>query len=138
LARNISRKREGPPGGGHERRQLHWLSPHEHTDLLVFLIETTWELSERYEPMGFEFSQWARPTLDRRITDWLRKEFFDGRYRDEPPELVSLEADDSGRDLLGAALAGSGLDRGEHRLADQLRSLEARSRRPGGRNGWLG
>jgi hypothetical protein len=119
-----------------ERKRLDWLQPHERTDLLTFLIETTWELSERYEPIGYEFSQWARPTLDKRVTDWLRKEFFDARYFSEPPELVSL--DDSEHDDLGAALTGSGVDDGSYRLADQLRALKARSRRPGRRNGgWV-
>jgi hypothetical protein len=119
-----------------ERRRLDWLQPHERSDLVTFLIETTWELSERYEPMGYEFSQWARPTLERRTIDWLRREFFDSRYEREPVELVSL--DDSEHDDLGAALSGSSVDDGSYRPADQLRALQARSRRPGGRNGRLG
>jgi hypothetical protein len=110
-----------------ERRRLDWLLPHERDDLVVFLVETAWKLSLRYEPMGFAFSQWVRPTLDRRVTDWLRREFFDARYVSQPPELVPLDTDDLEHDRLGAALTGSGLDRDEHRLADELRSLEAKS-----------
>ena len=53
-----------------------------------FLVETAWELCLRNEPMGFAFSQWIRPTLDKRVTDWLRREFFDARYVSEPPELA--------------------------------------------------
>jgi hypothetical protein len=118
-----------------ERRRLDWLQAHERDDLVVFLVETAWELSLRYEPMSFAFSQWVRPTLDRRVTDWLRREFFDARYVSGPPELVPL--DDPEHDRLGAALTGSSVDHGEHRLAAELRSLEARARRPGGRNGRL-
>jgi hypothetical protein len=121
-----------------DRRRLHWLLPHERDDLIVFLVETAWELSLRYEPMGFAFSQWIRPTLDKRVTDWLRKEFLDARYFSEPPELVSLDADDSGLNELGAAVAGSSVDDGSYRLADQLRALQTRGRRPSGRNGRLG
>jgi hypothetical protein len=117
-----------------ERRGLSWLLWHEREALITYLVETAWQLSLRYEPMGFAFSQWARPTLDRRVTDWLRSEFFDARHVSEPPELVPLDANDSELDRLGVALAGSGLDDGASRLADELRSLEARGRRPGGRN----
>jgi hypothetical protein len=120
-----------------ERRRLNWLLPHERDDLVVFLVETAWELSLRYEPMGFAFSQWARPTLDKRVTDWLRREFFDARYVSGPPELVPLDADDPEHDRLGVALTGSGVDRGEHRLAAELRALQARGRRPVGRDGRL-
>ena len=121
-----------------ERRRLDWLLPHERDDLVVYLVETAWELSLRWQPNGYAFSQWARPTLERRTTDWLRSTFFDARYVSEPPELVPLDADDPEHDRLGTTLAGSSLGNGEHRLAAELRSLEARSRRPGGRNDWLG
>jgi hypothetical protein len=119
-----------------ERRRLHWLQPHERDDLLCWLIECAWELSLRWQPNGYAFSQWARPTLDRRTTDWLRSTFFDARYVSEPAELVSL--DDSEHDDLGAALSGSSVDDGSYRLADQLRALQARSRRPSRGNGRLG
>jgi hypothetical protein len=119
-----------------ERRRLHWLQPHERDDLLTYPVEAAWELSLRWQPNGYAFSQWARPTLERRTTDWLRSTFFDARYVSEPPELVSL--DDSEHDELGAALAGSSVDDGSYRLADQLRCLQARSRRPGRGDGRLG
>jgi len=69
-----------------ERRRLHWLQPHERDDLLTYLVEAAWELSLRWQPNGYAFSQWARPTLERRTTDWLRSTFFDARYVSEPPE----------------------------------------------------
>lgn len=121
-----------------ERRRLHWLQPHERDDLLTYLVEAAWELSLRWQPNGYAFSQWARPTLERRTTDWLRSTFFDARYVSEPPELVSLDVDDSERDRLGSSFAGGGLDDSSYRLADQLRCLQTRGRRPARGNDQLG
>ncbi|MBA2359823.1 MAG: hypothetical protein H0V79_02620 [Actinobacteria bacterium] len=128
-----------------EKRRLDWLDYHEREALIVYLVEVTWELSERFQPRGYPFSQWLRSTLERRCIDWLRKEFgrtksqfSDGSYERKPTEFVSFDADDSEHDLLGAALGGGSVDDGEHRLADQLRSLDARGRRRGRRDDGMG
>jgi hypothetical protein len=127
-----------------DRRRLDWLLPHERDDLVVWLVEECWRLSLRFSPQGYPFSQWVRPTLERRVVDWLRSpanrrlgsgrtrwKFGDSEYERPLTEVVSLDADDSERDRLGALVAGGSLESGEHRLAAELRDLEARARRPG-------
>jgi DNA-directed RNA polymerase specialized sigma24 family protein len=73
------------------------LGYHEREDLLTFLIETAWELSERYEAGGIAFSTWATTTLKRRVHDWQRGkyrtkwQFQDRTYEREPPCFTVLE-----------------------------------------------
>jgi hypothetical protein len=120
------------------------LTDADREDLVVYLVETCWELSLRYNdqsPKGF--SAGARAILAHRVVDWqrirfgrTRAQFKDRSYERPPVLLVSL--DDPDHDHLGTSLAASGLDDGAHRLADELRSLKARGRRPGRRNGWVG
>jgi hypothetical protein len=121
------------------------LSPHEREELHVYLIETAWEISRNFRPGGITFSSYAGTTLRLRCVDWHRSRFgrqrwaFQARVYERPRvELVSLDADDSERDRLEASLPGSSLDDGEHRMADELRLLDKRGRRPGGRDEWLG
>jgi hypothetical protein len=95
---------------------------------------------------GQSFSTYATSTLYRRVVDWQRQRcgrtrwaFGNGRvYERKRPELVSLDADDSVGSELVSAQPGSSLDDGEHRMADELRLLDSRGRRPGGRDDWLG
>lgn len=124
------------------------LRPHEREDLCAYLIGLAWELSIAYNPARgrVTFSSFLGTTARLRIIDWVRKErgrskwtFSDGRVHERPPvRLVSLDADDSIRDRLERALSGVGVDGGEHRLADELRSLDRRARRPSGRDEDLG
>lgn len=102
------------------RRRLHWLQPHEREDLHVYLIETCWELSVRFEPNGWPFSKWAGPTLNSRVTDWLRREFFDGRYVDAPTQIVPLDG-------LGEAEFGRQADFAADRSPDLVRVLGQRN-----------
>jgi hypothetical protein len=96
-----------------ERRQLDWLLPHEREDLLCYLVECAWELSLRYQPQGFEFSQWVRPTFERRTIDWLRREFgrqrwqFAGHsYERERPSLLPFDTLENA-ELAGALTGGT-------------------------------
>jgi RNA polymerase sigma factor (sigma-70 family) len=61
-----------------ETRRQH--NPHDHEDLTAYLIEECYFLSTRYQPGGITFSTYARTTLTRRITDWLRQRHVDTRY----------------------------------------------------------
>ena len=103
--------------------------------------------SERFdaERTGKNFSGYALHILRQRVIDWDRKrlgrtkwQFKDKTYERPRPQLVSLDADDSLRDRLESSVARSGLDDDAHRLADELRTLDKRSRRPGRREDWLG
>jgi hypothetical protein len=121
------------------------LDAHERDELHAYLIETAWELSRDFRPGGISFSTYAGGTLRLRCVDWHRSRFgrqrwvFRDRIYERPRvELVSLDADDSEHDRLESTFTGGGLDDGEHRMADQLRDLQTRSRRPGGRDDWLG
>jgi hypothetical protein len=121
------------------------LSYHQTEDLTSFLVASCWELSIRYEPNGRPFSSWAGQNLHYRAVDWTRKEFGRTRwqsgesiYERSRPELVSLDTDDPIDGGVGSALSAGGVDDGTHRLADELRNLEARARRPSRRDGWLG
>jgi hypothetical protein len=114
------------------------LSVDDREQLHVYLIEECWELSTRFQPSRISFSSYAGTNLRLRAVDWQRERFgrtrwvFKDRVYERPRvELVSLDADDSLRDRLGSSFTGGGLDDGEHRLADQLRDLDKRSRRPG-------
>jgi DNA-directed RNA polymerase specialized sigma24 family protein len=114
------------------------LTFHDREDLEQFLLVELWRLSERYEPGGISFSTLAGTTLRRRLVDWQRSrfgrtkwQFADHVYERPRVELVSL--DDPERDPLGPSLAGRGVDNAEPGLAADLRSLQARARRPRGR-----
>jgi hypothetical protein len=82
--------------------------------LVTYLVEETWKLSLRYEPergSTSSFTGWASKQLPLRCIDWIRLErgrtkwqFSGSTYERERPQLVSLDADDSVRDLLESAL----------------------------------
>jgi hypothetical protein len=93
------------------------LRPDQRESLVAFLLEAAWKLSLRYEPergSTSSFTGWASRQLPLRCIDWVRAEF--GRttwtkanghaatYRRERPQLVSLDANDSGRDQLERSL----------------------------------
>jgi hypothetical protein len=77
------------------------LGYYEREDLLTFLIETAWELSERWDPpakyRNGGFAVWATSTLKRRVLDWQRGkyrtkwQFRDRTYEREPPRFTVLE-----------------------------------------------
>jgi DNA-directed RNA polymerase specialized sigma24 family protein len=124
------------------QRSQFTLDAHQREELHVYLIETAWELSRNFRPGGISFSTYAGSTLRLRCVDWHRSRFGRQRWacRDrvyERPrvELVSLDADD---DRLESSLAGSSLDDGEHRMADELRRLNGRARSPARPDDWLG
>jgi hypothetical protein len=126
-----------------ERCGLH-LSHTDREELHVYLIETAWEISERWEPpaSGKSFSGWALIILKRRVTDWQRSryrtrwKFADRTYERPRPQLVPL--DDPGLDRLDAALARSRVDGDASGFAADMRALEARGRRPGRGDDYLG
>lgn len=126
-------------------RRLH-LAQHQCDELCTYLVSEIWRLSLRYEPGrgNVTFASFAYRTASLRVTDWLRLEFgrsrwqwADSSYERERPELVSLDADDPEHGGVGAPLSAGSVDDGAPRLADELRGLEARARRPGGRNDYL-
>jgi hypothetical protein len=119
------------------------LSYHDREDLQQFLLGECWRLSlvyRRGDPhYGPRFALYATGILRLRVVDWSRKrlgrtrwQFKDKTYERPRAELVSLDADDAGDSGVEPALAGSGLDRGERELADELRLLRERSRPPVG------
>jgi len=98
-----------------QRRSQAALPAAEVEDLMAFLLATIWELSERFEPAkdrrGVDgFASYAGRILDRRVTDWHRSRFLDGRYatEDERRNFVNALSLDSpaeaGGDPLGATL----------------------------------
>jgi DNA-directed RNA polymerase specialized sigma24 family protein len=124
------------------RSQLE-LSFHDREDLGQFLVIECWLLSEQFEPgRGISFSTYAGTTLRRRVIDWQRAKvgrtvwkFKDRTHTRELPQFVPLDADDGEPFAeLGSPQRRGSLDDAERRLADGLRSLEARARRPPGRN----
>jgi hypothetical protein len=120
------------------------LGHYEHEDLTSYLIEECWQLSLRFEPGGIRFSTYAGNTLGKRCHDWFRthngrtKWAFKDRVYERPPRPQFISLDHPECDRLGSSLGSSSLDDDEHRLADELRRLRARARRPGGRDDWLG
>jgi hypothetical protein len=120
--------------GSEIRRSSLNLSPQDWEELLVYLIESVWEASLRFEPGvirskstvspeadGQGFGCWARLTLRRRIVDWQRAKLGrtkwqfrkpDGSirtYERELPQLVPF--DDSARDRLEQSFAEGDGDR---------------------------
>jgi hypothetical protein len=120
------------------------LSGADREELHVYLIETTWELSRQWEPRKNHrvFSGWALVILKRRVYDWQRSKyrtrwkFRDRTYERLRPKFVPL--DDPGVDRLDTALAGSRLDGDASRFAADMRTLDARGRRPGRGNNYVG
>jgi hypothetical protein len=127
------------------------LSWSDREDLEQTLQIVAWELSLKYQPGGISFSTYADRTLRFRITDWQRSG-SGGRtrwvFRNEDgsrrihertlPQFVPLDEDDGEpHSELGSTQRRGSLDDAERRLADGLRSLEARARRPPGRNNAL-
>jgi hypothetical protein len=110
---------------------------HEREDLCSYLVATAWELSRRQDDSRGRFSNWLGYKLAQRCYDWERQrkgqtrwKFGDGRvYERERPTIVSL--DDSEHDRLGEPVGGSSMDDGSSGLADELRALGQRARRPG-------
>jgi DNA-directed RNA polymerase specialized sigma subunit len=122
------------------------LGYHDREDLGQWLVVELWQLSLVYEPgSSVSFSNFATRHLRRRVIDWQRQRFgrtrwqFKGRLHERRlPELVSLDADDSERGRLEQSVGDRSVENGSHRLAAQLRLLDARARRPAGRDDWLG
>ena len=121
------------------------LRPDERDELLCQLFEVAYLLSLRFDPSRGTFSSFLFASAQRRAIDWHRSRFRtrwvfgDGRVHErQQPQFVSLDADDSNDDRLGAALSRGGLDDDERGLAAELRTLRARGRRPGGRDDGLG
>jgi hypothetical protein len=119
------------------------LSAQDREDLHVWLIEECWTLSTCYRPGRLAFAAFADRRLRLRVVDWQRGRWgrtrwtFSGReYERVRPQLVPL--DDSGLDRLDEALAGSRLDGDAPGFAADMRALDARARRPGRADDYLG
>jgi DNA-directed RNA polymerase specialized sigma24 family protein len=74
------------------------LSPGDSEDLLAYLIETTWELSQRYHGKDdgrgkLRFSGYAITILHKRCVDWKRKRWHATRYGAAPVMEELTEAD---------------------------------------------
>jgi hypothetical protein len=102
------------------RRSGFTLSHHDEQDLVAYLLETIWQLSERYDgSQGSRFSAWAKLTLQRRTIDWYRAQFgrtvckYAGRVYERParPRPLSLDIVNPDHDQLGDALTTGGSDR---------------------------
>jgi hypothetical protein len=107
------------------------LRPDEYDDLLVYLVETCWELSLGFQPGGVSFSTYAGITLRKRVFDWKRKhngrtrwQFSDHIYERPLPQFVSLN--DPDHDHLGAAVGTSRGDPQVDRSPDLARLLGGR------------
>jgi hypothetical protein len=61
-----------------------------------------------------------------------------GTYERERPRLVGFDSVDPDHDPVGHAVGDGGLDDDAHRVSDQLRALDKRSRRPGRRDEQVG
>jgi DNA-directed RNA polymerase specialized sigma24 family protein len=90
------------------RRSKLRLSRDEEEDLTVYLIETCWELSLRYQPgtgSTTSFLGWATTNLRLRAIDWRRSRygrttwrFANHTYERPRPLLLSLDELDPGHD----------------------------------------
>lgn len=103
------------------------LNHHDREDLAAFLIETTWELSLRYQPGGITFSTWAGNTLRLRIVDHTRNRegrtkwtFSTHTYQRERPQVVSLDTE------LASTIATPHRDNPTNRTPDLARLLRTR------------
>jgi hypothetical protein len=114
-------------------------------DAVAWLLGEAWQASERFDPgRGVPFRAYLKRTIKLRSVDFLRAQlgrsrwtFSDGRVHErERRQPLSLDGPAGGPsdDRLGDTLPGSGLDDAACRLADELRVLHQRSRRPCGRN----
>jgi hypothetical protein len=118
----------------------------EHEDLAAYLIATCWEISRGFDPhAGGSFPRYARRILGLRTVDWIRQhrgrtrwQTSGGSYERPRTQLVSFDSLDPDADRMGTAVTGGGVDDSAHRMADELRLLDKRSRRPGRRDDWLG
>jgi DNA-directed RNA polymerase specialized sigma24 family protein len=117
------------------RSGLH-LNFHEFEDLVVYLVETAWELSLRYEPGGISFSSWAGTTLRLRVIDWRRQrdgrtkwQFANGMVHERPrPAVVSLDDGNSDSDFPGNVSRRRGSDPAASGDTDLARLVKERSR----------
>lgn len=118
------------------------LASHEHDDLLCYLVETCWELSEIFRPGGIRFTTYAHTTLSRRTIDWVRKHRGrtswshpsrpnGGTYRDRV-QLVSID------DQLGHTHLAGLVDLEESGCPDLERILRSRGGEPPRGNGEVG
>lgn len=125
------------------RLELTW---HEREDLHGYLLVACWELSLQYDPerRRVAFSTFATHRLRWAAVDWVRKtkgrtrwQFSNGRVHERRrPEFVPLDHPDL--DRVGGVNGRGGLDDGASRLSVELRALDARSRRAGREDAWLG
>lgn len=66
------------------------LPPHQHEDLVTYLIEATWQLSTTWQPKGrHRFSGYASTQIPLRVIDWHRSPIQGGR--NPPPPTLSLD-----------------------------------------------
>jgi DNA-directed RNA polymerase specialized sigma24 family protein len=81
----------------------------ERDDLLAWLFEVAWKLSETFDPNRGSFSSFLYCAAQRRAIDWQRSHYrtrwqFAGRTYERPrPQLLSLDDGDN-RDLLGGTV----------------------------------
>lgn len=102
----------------HKRNRAH------DEDLLAYLIEETWILSQRYDgTRGSRFSAWARLTLERHLIQYDRNE-ADTRY--EAGRLKRAAQHLPLDDQLGDHLPPRPMDDPAHRDPDLLRHLRNR------------
>lgn len=115
------------------------LNAADREDCLAYLISTTWELGERYDPAkspnGQSFSTYAGRILPLRVSSWYRIRFNGSdRARRETVEVLSLDAPigradgQPGGARLGDTLAASTGDPAADRSPDLARVLEGRDR----------
>ena len=90
-------------------RNAHGLRPDERDDLLTYLLEFAWKLSEKFDPGRGSFSSFLFSCSGRAISDFYRSRyrtkwvFADRVYERPRPELCSLDGGDN-HDLLGRAV----------------------------------
>jgi DNA-directed RNA polymerase specialized sigma24 family protein len=90
------------------------LRPDERDDLVTYLFEFAWKLSQKFDPERGSFAVFLYGAAQRRIIDWHRSRyrtrwaFKDRVYERKLPEFVSLDHGDDGGQLGGTVDEGSG------------------------------
>jgi len=105
------------------------LNEHQHEELLTYLIEECWILSQRFEQRNILFSTYAGTTLRARAAEWrgrintprTRWVFKGGVYERPTVKLVPLD------DQPGVAVDAGIVDAGAYSDADARRLLRERT-----------